>query len=548
MWWTHRLYDALLDRRPMINLYDDYYRGNFPLPWLAPQAEDEFRRVLKMGRANYLGLVADAQCEREALVGFRLSDPLDRKPESGLRLQGASKEDEDAGAQHDEQIWRIWEQNDMDSQFDMGLLETAITGVSYILAAPNPKDPTTPKMWVEHSSQTIIAFAPGTNRREAVAALKVFVDEWTGQTFATLYLPDWIWKFKTTGETMRVPQAISGRFEPAGNLMMPIWETRSDRVEAEANPLGMVPIWEVPNNPRLLSGGRSELEDLTDTQDRIVKTIVDRLMTQDFGAFPQKWASGWPLADDAGVPTKPIEVGRDRMITTEVVETKFGQFAAADLAGYLEAKREDVKDIASRSRTPAQYLLGEMNNVNGDTLKASESGLVAKVRQRIRGYNPGIVSAITAVRSMAGLGDLSKTGQRYEPIWRNPEFRTEGELVDALLKMYDLGVPEEALWERWGATPAEIRRWKRMLEEKMARAAAGDMTVLLAERFKAGAMPVDDSNRYGGGGSKNGGGTNSAGTQPGQKRGTKGPGNRSAGTSSANASARRSNAPKASTT
>jgi hypothetical protein len=56
------------------------------------------------------------------------------------------------------------------------------------------------------------------------------------------------------------------------------------------------------------------------------------------------------------------------MVTTEVAETRFGQFEAAALDPYSTAKREDVKDIASRTRTPAQYLLGEMSNVNGEAL------------------------------------------------------------------------------------------------------------------------------------------------------------------------------------
>jgi hypothetical protein len=42
------------------------------------------------------------------------------------------------------------------------------------------------------------------------------------------------------------------------------------------------------------------------------------------------------------------------------------------------------------------------------------------------------------------------------------EVRTEGERVDALVKMRTLGVPLEALWARWGATPQEIEDWKRL--------------------------------------------------------------------------------------
>jgi hypothetical protein len=547
VWWVNRLYQELLNRRPLINKWDDYYRGDFPLPWLAPQAAEEFRRILKMARANYMGLVIDAQCERMAIDGFRLSTRRSGPAGQGSIAPDADSEDADMPIVDDE-LLRIWEANEMDSQMDMGFLEAAITGVSYVAVAPNPEDSSTPIWTVEHSSQTIMAFVPGTNRRKARAALKVFQDEWTGVVFATLYLDKVLWKFQTDGSEHRMP-VIPSQFGGLSEIVSPVWEFRNQNQDASASPntQGIVPFWELPNNPRLLTGGQSELYDLTDSQDRIVKTIADRLMTQDYGAFPQKWATGWPEEDASGNPTPPIEVGRDRMVTTEVVETRFGQFSAADLQGYINAKPEDVKDIASRSRTPAQYLLGEMNNVNGDTLKASESGLVAKVKQRQRGHKGGLVGSATQVRKLAGLGDLKNTQQYYEPMWRNPEFRTEGELVDALLKMADLGVPEEALWERWGASPVEVERWKDMLEDKMARAAAGDATVVLADRFRQAAATVAGPAPAGGG---------PTGTQTGQPQaparkkpaGNPNPGGQSGGQSSASAAKRRPNAPKPATT
>jgi hypothetical protein len=545
LWWVNRLYAVLQDRRPLINKYDDYYRGDFPLPWLAPQAQDSFRRVLKMSRANYIGLVADAQNERMAVEGFFVTEDTDGDVEIDTKA--------DDPLATDAAMQAIWQSNNLDTFFDQGLLEATITGTSYLLIEPNRENAKRPKIYVEHSSQVAVAFSSGSNRRDRLAALKVFIDEWTGQIFATLYLPGEVHKFQTNEKDMAnfMVQSPAGLFE---NRLMPIWNLRSTAREGSSGPTGLkyVPMFELPNNPRLLTGGQSELADLMDTQDRIVKTIVDRLMTQDYGAFPQKWASGWPLEDEHGNATPPIEVGRDRMITTDIAETKFGQFSAADLAPYLLAVQQDITDMASRSRTPAQYLLGSMNNVNGDTLKASESGLVAKVRQRMRGHNDPLEQAMMHVREMAGLPAGPEVN--IETVWRNPEFRTEGELVDSLLKMADLGVPEEALWGRWGATPEEIRRWKAMLEDKMKRAAAGDATVILAERYRAAAAAPAEAEAAAAAQEKiakakaNGGGANTSGTQPGQPRGTKGPGNRSAGTSSANASKRRANAPKPSTT
>lgn len=398
-WWLRRLYRQLVAGRAEIEFYDAYYRGDHPLPWLAPQARDEFRRVLQMTRANYMGLVCDAQVEREAVEGFR----VDPDAESA-----------------DRETWRIWQANNLDSYSDQGFLEAAIGGRAYLLVAPNPDDSTTPIITVEHATQAIVEHVPGTNRRIRAAALKVWDDDWTGELHAMLQLPGTVWKY-------RAPR-------PSSEANTPEWAERIVTGEQpngqRPNPLGVVSLVELPNNPRLLTGGRSELADLTDSQDRANKTLADRLITQDYGAFPQRWASAWPDTDEDGVPNR-IDIGRNRMVTTDVAETRFGQWDAALLSPYSEAKREDVKDIASRSRTPAQYLLGEMSNVNGDTLKASESGLIAKVRRRCRDLAEGLEESMRIARSAAGLPDV---GAAMETVWRNPEFRTEGELTDATVK------------------------------------------------------------------------------------------------------------------
>jgi hypothetical protein len=50
-----------------------YYCGDHPLPWLPSQAQAEFRRILRMTRSNYMGLVVDATAERLSVEGFRLA-------------------------------------------------------------------------------------------------------------------------------------------------------------------------------------------------------------------------------------------------------------------------------------------------------------------------------------------------------------------------------------------------------------------------------------------------------------------------------------------
>jgi hypothetical protein len=512
-WWVHRLWIQLTARNQMVNFYEDYYTGQHPLPWLNDEADEEFREILHMARSNYCGLVVDAQVERMMVDGFRVGEPSKRtrdKPNLSDGPKDSSAKDKPSPLSGDDETWRIWTANDMDSEFDKALLESAIAGMSYVSLAPNAEDPSTPHMYVEHPTQCIIEYVPGSNRRKTAAALKIWDDDWTSTVYAVLYLLEDgkvnVYKFKQKRGQTAVPNIDFSDLErkiKLEQLVQPQWTEREVPGEqwGGSADLDEIPFYEIPNNPRMLTGGRSELEDITDVQDRVNKTLADRLVTQDYGAFPQKWVSGWPTTDANGNKNPEIETGRNRIVTTEVVETEFGQWQAAPLDPYSAAKREDVKDIASRTRTPAQYLLGEMSNVNGQTLKASESGLVAKVRQRMRNIDDPLERFVAHARRMAGLS--TPVGQTVETIWRNPEHRTEGELVDALTKMATLGVPQEALWERWGATPPERERWKQMQDDAIERSMNMDpLTGMLAHRYRllAGSNPKASAAQMGGGG------------------------------------------------
>ncbi|MEU1919350.1 phage portal protein [Streptomyces albogriseolus] len=450
LWWVDRLWKQLAERRRYADLMRQYYSGNHPLPMIQEKARPGFQRLLKQSRSNYVGLVVDATAERLQIDGFRL----------GQEKLG------------DQELWRIWQANAMDADSDLQLTEAVKVGRSFALVAPNPDDESTPLITAEDATQAIVAYESG-SRRERRAGLKTFVDDWTGDVWTTLFVDGLIFKYRAPA-----PQA--------GAVTDPRWEPREVRGEdwPARNELDVVPLVEIPNRPDLLGEAHSEIEDVLDIQDRINKTLIDRMMAQEFSAFRQRWMTGYEVpVDENGQPIEPFKAAVDRLWVIEDEGVKVGEFSATDLRPYLDSIESDVQHMAARTRTPAQYLLGKLSNVNGETLKATESGLVAKVRQRQRPLGEGEEEvARLALRAAGDDRDLSA----LEVIWRNPEFRTEGELVDALVKMSTLGVPREALWERWGASQTEIAQWREQADQQAARILGGDPASLYGPKPDAG--------------------------------------------------------------
>jgi hypothetical protein len=439
-----------------------YYSGDHPLPMVPEKAREAFQRLLKQARSNYAGLVVDATAERMQVDGVRLGDA-----EVG-----------------DTEVWRIWQASAMDADSDLLITEAVKTGRGFALVAPNPDDPATPLITAEDITQAVVAYEPGSRRRRR-AGLKTFVDDWSGDLMATLFLDGFLFKY-------RAPQPKTGLSAPGG----PRWERREVAGEPwpAPNVLDVVPLVEIQNRPDLLGEAHSEIEDVLDVQDRINKTLIDRLMAQEFAAFRQRLLIGYEVpVDESGQPIEPFKAAVDRLWIVEDENVKVHEFDATDLRPYLAAVEVDVQHMAARTRTPAQYLLGELSNVNGETLKATESGLVAKIRQRQRPIGEGLEEvARLALRAAGDTRDLS----RIETIWHNPEFRTEGELVDALVKMSTLGVPHEALWERWGASQTEIAQWQRLRQDAAARVMGGDPAALYGPKPDPA---VDEGEGAGGG-------------------------------------------------
>lgn len=442
LWWLYRLLTRLKIEQPMLILLDDYYSGDHPLPELRDEkVRAEFYRYLARSKSNFMRLVVDAQAQRTRLQGFRLAD---------------------ATTSADKATWDLFEQNDMESELQIAWQVMLTQRRAYVSVwyPPQRSSSTTPVIRIEDPTQTIVEYEPG-DRTKRAAALKVWVDDWTGDMLANVYLPTAIHKF---------------RFEQASRVRpFTAWV---EREPAQRNPLGVVPVFPLVNRPRLSRNGMSEIEDLLVIQDRINQTILGRQIAEHHAAFRQKWATGLeiPVDEDTGEPIQTFKSAIDTFWVNEDPTGKWGQFEAADLSNYGAPKESDIQDIAVISATPRHYFTVNGQAPSGDSMKSAETGLVAKVIDQTRTLKSAVREIAMVARQIAALPAVM-----VDPIWGDPEYQTLGQLVDAQMKLFAGGiVSEDYVLEKIGETPATIDRERKARRTRQLAAIASAPTISVA--------------------------------------------------------------------
>lgn len=441
-WWLQQLSMRLIARIGQTKKFQDYYDGNQPLTFITSKYREQFGKMLAAVCDNWMALVVDAVEERLHVEGFRIGDAVDG----------------DAAA------WEMWQRAHLDADSELVHNSSLVLGEAGVLVWYD-QESDGPEITVESALQVLVAFEAG-SRRKRSAAIKMWLDDWTGQLWANVYLPNAVHKYRTSSATGVDPWTSEGdsyrrQFSATVAGTSHSWIP----LGVETNPLGVVPIVPIVNRPQLLGRGRSEILEITSTQDQINKLVADMLVASEYTAFPQRWATGVEVPkDDEGNELEPFKAAIDRLWHVPNDEAKFGDFTASDLSTYVKAIENRVQSLASRSRTPPHYLLGQSGTFpSGESLKATETGLIAKTKSRMRHFGEGWEEVIR-LGFMVTDSAQAKV-QTSETIWRDPESRTEGEHVDALLKKLALGVPIQQLWADAGYSPTQIERFLTMLAD-----------------------------------------------------------------------------------
>jgi hypothetical protein len=407
--------------------YLAYYDGTEAIDAILDTDERQaFRRLMRDAGANWAELVVNAVAERLTVTGFRFGGGTDA-------------------------AWALWQANSLDADSELVQTDALVCGSSFVLVQPDDANPSGVSITAESPLEACVLYEPGSRRRRAAG-------------YKRFGLPG-----RQTTEVVILPDVIA------------TWDGVSPTPEVEANPAGTVGMIEIAPQPRTYGPPRSELAPVISIQDRINLTIFNRLVASDFGAFRQVWATGVKLAretvgtdEDTGEPVvrpvKPFNVGADRLLANENPQGRFGVFPGDPLAGYLAAVEQDVTQLAAITQTPAHYLTGTIANLSADAIRAAEAGLVAKIGRRSRHIGEAWEEVMRTALGLIGNPDAANV--EAETLWADPEYRSEGMRVDALVKMATLGVPTQVLWEKWGASPQEIDRWLAMASVERSQQAA----------------------------------------------------------------------------
>ena len=233
---------------------------------------------------------------------------------------------------------------------------------------------------------------------------------------------------------------------------------------------------------------RGEIEPLFDLQDQLNMTMFNLLMAQHYGAFRQRYVSGMVATDADGNPKAPFEAAVDKLWVAEDADTKFGEFSATDLSGYLSSAEAQIKHIATVSQTPPHNLLGQMANLIAEALNAARDGLNSKVAETKsvlgESHEQTMRLASLAAGDEAGWQDTSA-----QTVWRDTASRSLAQTVDALGKLTQmLGVPAQELWERIpGVSQQDVTRWKAAAEKGDA---LGQLNGIIAKQMAPAAEPA----------------------------------------------------------
>ena len=446
---TTTLEYELTRRGSFADVADDYYRGRHPLRFASEEFREYFAKRYDGFSDNWVPVVADSPVERLAVTGFQ---PYDE--------------------QNDKEAWRVWQVNNLDCDSQLGFLSAVLAGRSFVLVWGDPDDPDTPCITFEDPGQAVVAYVPG-SRYKRRAALKRWQDG--NRMYATLYTAGELWKFERPLSRVEKPQMMAD-FDEQARQWLP--RDTPDEPNPQPNPMGLVPMVELPNRPVLVREPLSDVAPVIPLQDAVNLLWSQLFTASDFAALPQRWILGadaptMPVFDAAGkvVGRKEVdlrELNLRRLFWVEGEGATAGSWPAANLSVYSAVIETAIGHLAAQTRTPQHYLIGRMANLSSDALIAAEAGLVKRTAEKQLWFGQALREVQRLVALAQGNTAKAETYRAGKVLWADTESRSQAQLVASLVQLKGIGWPFEDLARRYGLTADEVAQLMKLRETEAA--------------------------------------------------------------------------------
>jgi hypothetical protein len=438
---VHQLEEQLRMNQQHYERMDAYYRGQHSTSMFSStEFQQAFGRQLSSFADNWLRLVINVTNNRLKVEGFRVGSGVDTDLV-------------------DQTAWKVWRANRLSRGSRVAHRDAMKFGTSFILVDPFGPDGSplqasaTPRVTVESPYQVVGIHRPD-DRTALVAAIKKWVGS-DGYLYLNYYLPDVVQKFRSAAPSQELNrQSQIGLLQPAS------WQLLGE-VE---NPLGEVPIVPIENEPDPIVGGESDLSDLIPLNDALNKTIRDSLIGSEYEGFRQRIITGVDVPRDPETGKSLAEdqialvasASRTWMIPN--ADAKFYEGGEINLTSQMALVDTLIHHISEISQTPGYLLVGKLSNLSADAIRAAELGFVAKLEGKQEDYAASWERALGLV--FAAMKQPQEDGT-IETIWKDAASNSGSVLANELNLMAALGVPQQALLEKYGYSPMTIARWEK---------------------------------------------------------------------------------------
>lgn len=402
-----RAYKALSGKAAGYDLLWSYYDGDQPLRYSTERLHTLFRDITTRFVENWCAVVVDAAADRLNLQRFEVSG-------------------NDAAT---EVLNALWQSTELALDENDAHLAALVCGEGYVIVWPDGEGVV---QGYYHDPRLCHLFYDAANPHAKRFAAKWWVSEEDERRYLTLYYPDRLEYYVSTGKAETVSSAAAFQAERA----------------AEANPYGVVPVFHLRRQRRRIT---SELDNAKPLQDGVNKLLADMMVAAEFGAFRQRYVIS--QSDPGTLRNAPNEIWAIPAGDGAGQATSVGEFSQADLTGYLTAVDKLATAIGVITRTPKAYFFQQGGDPSGEALIAMEAALNAKCRQYIERFSPvwREVAAFVLVLSGQSVDPMTIT-----PVWQPVE--TVQPLTQSIIRQNSVGagMPLVTSLRREGWTEAEL--------------------------------------------------------------------------------------------